>query len=172
MEQTLIKDTLKYIATAAVSDWNFCNHGVVPRIIIDENGDYKIADKPLFKFDISFAKNTIFDGNLIHLNTFHFTMMARQLHDFGTISLRQVHNAWKRIFPDNPLLKSQRTSASFSNDPMLTKEFQHNSVNCYNFTIDIADYGFDKVKYEMELQKDRRLLEIKNMTEDELAVNF
>jgi hypothetical protein len=165
----VIKNTVQYIAKAALVSNEFISHGIVSDVIKDENGDFIISKEPLFKFDCLFTKNTKFDGNFIYLNTFFITMMARQLNDFGTISLKQVHNAWKRIFPNNRLLKSQRTSATFT-DTALFNEFKHYNVSCYNTAINIADYGLDVVKDEMDLKREKNIREIKNMTEEQ--INF
>lgn len=163
----VIKEALSLIALSSLDRNNFQRDGIVPKIMYYENGDCYIDKESTFKFDVSYLKNITFDGNYIYLNTFNLMLMARQLYDFGSISLKQVHNALQRINPNEPILKKQRTTVSFT-DVLLTQEFKRGAVSCNKITINIADYGLDKIRDEMELQRDRRSLEIQNMTEDEM----
>jgi hypothetical protein len=72
-----------------------------------------------------------------------------------------------------PTETKYRTTTSFKDDERLVKEFNRTTVSCYNISINIADYGIDKIKdyfdeYNSEDNRNKRLLEIRNMTVDEL----
>jgi hypothetical protein len=176
----VIKEALSMIALSSLDSHNFQRDGIVPKIMYYENGDCYIDKESTFKFDTFLLKTISYDGNYVYLNTFILMLMARQLHDFGSISLKQVHNALPRLNPNEPILKQKRTTVSFS-DVLLTQEFKRGAVTCNKIAINIADYGVDKIRDDMELQRDRKRIDdeiklqrdreelgIENITEDEL----
>lgn len=162
-----IKEAIQLLALTWFNKDGFNRYGIVPQLQKDKGTNrYQIVESSI-KVETGVAEQVRYDGNDVVINTVYLTLLANQLYDFGTISLKQVHTALSRIMPDKPLTKSNRTTTSLRTEDH-KKFFGRNCMSSYNIHINVANFGFDKIQEQLNEQLQNDLTQVAHIPDAEL----